>query len=1443
MASFKRSRLFLLVALSLALLFQPLLASVLQATPALAQSASDEPENGFVSPEDQQPQNISSDDDSIIDLGWIFQVNDHLIVSPQDKNAIEQGNVDVRTTDYLTYLVKPVEAGGAGIDRIKTQRIIKNYSSDGVGKLDRETLSALEENNSAVSAHHTGQAVDISEAGAITCKAVERRHIGGSTTHWQDPKPVLVAWQTKDGIARHPTPKGPSLTELSGTMSAESILQMLNTTGEMDQYADLIKGLSLPDMLTYVGSNMLLKEFGSTKITSDPMADSIINILGASMLQKAVPGLPDGLPIGANGDDVRVAVAKAHIEDLLGLAPGSLRGNGWQEILSSAGKRALENAIGVPALYLDSHTLQQLNGLDVAKAALDHLSRGDDAFAVLSGTLDKIKKNDTQGLVWAGVNILEDAFRLNSDQKQVLETAVKKNTNPILSIESLALDKEIPIDSLVNLFSADRNDQQKGVDSLKQYGISYLQQALVKAVPNQYQGITQALLDSLISPNGTINWGSLKEQLGLKQLAAQIDLSDKDLTSITQGKPSSKVLQALAQLINQDFDLGGGTTISATDIQSIFNKDVTVLKKIGGAEADKAIGWAPGTGFALINGDKKLDTALQEVFAGSIGNILGLDKGTFIPLDGDLYGNYGDALVEQRLGLPSGSLKGKANSADINQAELYKAFQINDSRSLNALRQDSAFWTSPTNVQKWQNIDIRLGLPTGTTGRFLQGDVAPNDLAKKTATSNIADIGIDKLWSYFDISDQFRLTKDEGKLLIDVLHDWDKASSDKKQQVLQLTLKLVGRSLDEKTSFALDTFLAMAQSKDPQKITGILIDQGIRQLAGALGLSLKDFSEDDLNAMAQRIINVFNGKSNRGDEQILIDQILQATGIPKEFKADAENFLKGDYRLALEHWSSAMWQNFANKFLPADGLLSYTELRNAILFDDQTAINHAGLDLYNQELGSNISYDQFVGLPDSQKKPYQNEGRKQIMQENRDGAKYKISDAFLHQAGIPIPKDFSKIMFTGSDKDRAELLTGAVFAYLDLEFLKIDGSYQPGTLQKIFTGKLSGAQTDQLILSIIGKAGISIGPFSTEFVQNFYKFVKAQNRDDFFTNSQYTGMWNYLDNWLSSTLHLDGLPSGFGKSIYYASQHNWDFNKGLTVNGQTIVPSIAELGTSFVVNRITNWADKAMGLPSGSVYQLYQAANGVITASHALAAANASGNIAAHSQAASQLKNAQTNLTVLAITIALNACAACQQFFASVDQAIAAPPGFTNALVAGAIAMAFGLGPAGLIIAAAIYLFGVYRVDYLCPIPPKDNYMVSGFDNDYDVLDYKWGDYYDDPTHLVKDNPKPGENPFDWDDGLPFTNGNDPLLWMAWARYFTGRLLDKTMDYGARQDDTRNKPLQVITYRQANVEFFGPRSEATFGAKEKDNSHVGLGYTQKSTKTTDWVHAAFGGFF
>ena len=1384
------------------------------------------------------------------ELEWATAEEKRLIISPQDMNKIRNYEVDVRVTNYLLSLVRPVEQGGYGFTHIKAARIFKNYDSQGTGRFDRETLAALQEEGGLESVHHRGLAADISEVGEVTCKLVERRHLGGDKTRWQRPKPVKVAWQSKDGISRHPTPKGPSLVEISGTMSAESILRMLNESGEMDEYAEFVHGLDLPTIFQYVGANILLKTLGSTKITTDPLADSLLRIIGASALQKAIPGLPEGMALGHNEDDLRVVIAKEWLSERLGLPPGSIRGKGWEEIVRDVGQRALEQALGLPALFLKTHSLDEASRAATVRAALEHFAKSDEAFNFFPGTIEKIKRGDEAGIRMAGIKILADVLRLTNEQRRAFEEAAKSGGVPKVDPTTFAVDKSVPIVTLAGLLTTNEKDQNEAIEALKNLGLELLSEAATKFIPSRFEGVTRQLLQELLNPGSKVTFGELKETIGAGKLAAASGLEVADGDTLIAGR-SSRVLNTIAQFLNRELGLSGSSAVNADDVrQSTGTGNFSLISKVGGAQVDKAIGWAPGTGLALIKREKGLEEALQEVFANALGVTLGLPSGTVFSLRGDLSLNYGSALIATRLGAQPGQLEGKKVASDFSESELRQLFG--------------------STPEAWTRTDVRLGVSAGSTEEFLKGSLSFEGLARRVSQANLANVTAENLWNYFDLEDRFRLSRDETVTLLKTIAAWDKADLEKREAAFQLALQLISQSLDERTGFTKGSFMAFIRDPGDGKIAERLLREGIRLLAAVIGINLEGFDEGELRTLTARLTAAFDGNLNPFEREFLIRDLLQATGIPEAYRDDVANFLSGDYRVALERWSAAMWVEFAEKYLPEGVSLSYEELRRSLDLDDATLINTEALQLYNEATGGNLSLNQFLGLPAEQRQSYLDQARRLLMQRFRDEAQYKIADAFLNQSlseqGIILPANFAKTMLEGDVRARLEMLESFVFTNLDRVLGDLSSSYESGTLKRIFRGEITNSDIINFVRTLVGRTDADFGVFDGDFVKTFFTYVTAPKAVNIYSDERFRSMWQYLDGWFARYTGISGLPVGFSKSVYLAAANSWDLGAEIKEGEQLIVPSLESLGEAFLVSRLTTWADRAFGLPAGSVFRLYQATTRVIAASRALAAARAAAPAlnafvegisgvagageAAAVQAQTALRQAQAELTALAITIALNACSACQQFFASVDKALAAPPGFTNMAVAGAIGMALGLGPAGLIVAAVYYLFGTYRVDYLCPIPPPDRFALASFDNDYDSLDYPWGSYYADSTRPVKDSPKPGteffgkfgENPFDWDEGVPFSDGNDPELWMAWSRYFTGRLLDNSLAFGESQV-LRDKPRQIITYRQANVEFFASRARSAFGEYEANNPRVGLGYSQKSTKTTDYVHVSYGGLF
>ncbi len=1447
-----------------------------------------------------------TDDDIIYSLGakirWQAAAplqKPALAVGPQDDvNRLAEYKIDRSVSEYLLALITPTELGGFGINHIKVTRIENGYTSSGKGKNDRENASSLDE-GSAVSAHNSGQAVDISEYGAVTCKLVSKSYLGGNSTTWLSPTGVKVAWQSTAGIANNPTPNAQSLMEAASLNSAQGMSDYLKSTGQMDAYADYVKGLNLSQIITYIGANIYMKNYATNSIVSDPLADSLIHVIGGAALEKAIPGLPDGMASGNNDEDARIAFAKAQIEEGLNLPSGSLRGYGWGNILNSVGERHLENALGLPSLYFENHSLSDLTTSDIVNTALKKFNYNDNSFNVPSGTISKILNNDSGGLTLAGVNILGSALKLTTEQQNRLVSAVVNSTSPDINLNNSPSDSKIGMNDLNNLFSADPEKQKEAQNALKQQGLKIVREAIKSASPSKFSGVTSALIGMLSDEEDTITLGDLKTSVAQNRIASDTGMNDSDKTKIGT---SDKVNALFAAAVNDGLSLSSEYKLTSDDIRKVVsNGDYTVFNKIGGAQIDRAMGWDKGTGLKILNNEISTGDAFSQVASNAVMSMLGLDiQG--VSLAGDISSNFANALIDSKLGLDNGTFAEQNTNADatslydaIGQSRFNSSFNLPGDKSLFELRGDSDFWDDQSNNSSWEAIDINNGLPLGTTKSYLVGDLSAGQYRKQVASYAAVNITADKVWNYFGLQDRFKISSSEVINLVKVISGDDSINMDNRNAAIQSLFKLAGRTVDQGSGFKLDSIASYFLSTDQKEKTNILLENGIRLFAKNLGLtSVFGSGEQGVNNAVEIIMGAFNTTDSSilraSYQQRLTNLVTQSIGIPSEYEVDAAAFSRGDFRTGYAAVTFTLYAKQINENLPADNQITYKDLRDTLIFDihesllmsqvlpqittevpiGSTVVNLGDGSYGYTPIGSNVS--RIVKVDETTYEEKAEEYRKGIMQTNQKNVEYKVSDSLLRKADSTIPVGFSRAMFEGSDADRTSVIQMWAFNNVDKYLHQAESAYVPGTLEKIYKGQLSSVDTDTLITSIINKSGVSFGPFSTDFITNFYSFIKNSSnsnlmQSEFLKSDKYAAMWNYFDSWLGDNLGIGDIPSGLTQSIFLASVSDWDFNAQLKDgSGNVVVKSLNDYGEMLAISKLTQWADHEFGLPVGRVYQLYQAYTNYQKAFSAYKAVNASDK-AAKAAAAKNATQAGNAVILIAVEIGLEMCDVCQAAFKSVDSALAAPAGFTQAALLGALQSALGLGPWGLVAAGVLYLFGTYDTDYLCPKSPYELYGITSYDPADDQLDYgatgNTGFSYviEDEDSDIKYSPKPGteyygkfsENPFSWQEGVKWGNGDNQKLWMGWARHFTGKLVADTIYYGADMrancdagintdlNDPDNHLQQTLTYRQANVEYFSPFSYAAFGNNENIDNQVGIFYTQGSTKITDWVHVGFGG--
>jgi len=1431
-------------------------------------------------------------------LDWLTQNYDYIDIPASDQIALTDSRVDVRVTKYLLELVKPEKLGGFGLTGLRVSRLLKNYDSEGTGRFDRELAGSLDEDASFISTHNRGQAVDISAAGEITCKVVLKNKLGSRKTLWQKPRSVKVAWQSKDGINHNPTPRGPSLIEIAGNMASNQILTAMNESGEMDAWVDFTRGLNLETIISYVGASVLLKSIGLNNVGPDPLAERTLpELVGTAVLYKTFPDLPEGLSLQNNGENILIALSKAEIENRLGLPSGTLRGYGWDEIMENAGKRAIENALQLPSLSLDYMSLEEINRLPEVQGAYSLFQEADKALNFPVGTTEKLRAGDKQGIFLAGVNVLANSLRLTNDQRSMLEkaaqsvkfTAKANPTNediaiyanelslketgrglkelpsdsavygeyiaraendlrtgkvtsfqdPGINFEYLPIATSVPVDTMNDIVASDENRHKEARSYLVERGAEIINKLSQKAVPDNYDGVGQTLLSELARNSTTYLLGELKETLGEKKLASAGGLEDSQTKNWWK---TASFRQKMATALNRDLGLSGQNQLSESDLNNGPESLLEFVKKIGARQAEAAFHWKEGLGLQVINGQVTIAQAFENTFANKLGEILGISNHQ-LSLRGDIYQDYGQAILESSFGLSPNSLDNKNNVSDLTPAELKNIFGIEEGQSLDALRANPEYWDDYNRRLNWERMDARLGVARGTVLNTLRGDGNLKKLARQAGNSGLTGIAVRKLWQQLGLDDSLKLTDAEGTTLITNLSKWDSLALEEKLTTIQLGLKAVGRQIDGMAGLPADTMINIINAPSGQERTQALIKTGVFVFMSLIG---EDAEAEEIENVSQALIDLFNGGSmtdivatfispsfnpfiNGGSmTDIVATFISSSLDIPPEFRQDALAIERGDIKTIIGAWTAKKLLKEINQYLPGSDQITYEQVRVAFTNPDldEDEVQREAANLYFEREGG----DFFQLAPNSSLADnYQQLASRRLIEARLEKVQYLTADAMLRRSGVAVPPGFTYAMMRGSDSDRARVLQEFVLFSLEKPLREIEPSLPQGILRDIWNNQVDKSVYEPMIVDILAKrAGVDLGPFSGPIAIDFFQIISHPN-DPAVYKGNHANTWEAINSFLGQQLGIGQLPDNIAQSVFYASQNNWSVDARVLSGDQVIVPSLSDIGNDFFSMKVSAWADRELGLPQGSSYQLYSAYNqwrkGTLSTN---------------------------GLYLVMAKVALDSCGACQKVFRSVDSALGAPAGFTNMTVQAGLTF-WLMGPqAGWValgIAVAYYFLGWSSSKYLCPIPPPDWYGTPGYDLAYDVLDYKWGDYYSDRTRPVESTPQPGQTAWDWikqteDEGraVQFADGNDPDLWMAWSRYFTGRLIDKTMEYGIYRASP-NKPKQISTFRQANVLNFAPLSVWAFGGYETGNPTMGLGFTQNTTKTTDWVHVAFGGLF
>lgn len=280
--------------------------------------------------------------------------------NPNDPTSpIAKSIVDARIITMLKYLVTPTEDGGAGRERIGVQKIVQFSQND---REQKKTKDGGEEPVAQKTSHYIGkisegkrvnatiQAIDISQIDQIrtTTKITKKRYIGGSksSTKFQQPFPIKVAWQDDYGLKRAGVPPVDIYTGAEDFFKS-GILSLLSDFEITDVFnPDDLSGANLKDIAGFVGSQLLAQILQSPNNSLDgfDFGDTMENF-GRSVLADELKLPRASFKSGNSIADVERNIGQAILEQKFGFPEGALDGKTSPQIIDNIGRRFLEEEI------------------------------------------------------------------------------------------------------------------------------------------------------------------------------------------------------------------------------------------------------------------------------------------------------------------------------------------------------------------------------------------------------------------------------------------------------------------------------------------------------------------------------------------------------------------------------------------------------------------------------------------------------------------------------------------------------------------------------------------------------------------------------------------------------------------------------------------------------------------------------------------------------------------------------------------------------------------------------------------------------------------------------------------------------------------------------------------------------------------------------------------
>lgn len=1051
---------------------------------------------------------FTKEETSLLGKEELAKIKPGMEINSLDLQYIKDNKVDIRILRLINHL------GEAGWDKLKISRIVDFDQTDNESNVDNE-------DEATVSAHNSGQALDITIVGTYSCS----KYWGISHSR----RPCYVYYQTgfkPNSSTSYGGPNGDSFDEIFANFAFGQASEILNG-GSIDAE-------NWADFLVQAGISALIEETGLTPtIFEFPTYDSG---LGAYALGESLgidPNAFERMAGAKNNDDGWAKLGAAILAQSLNLPSGSFEGTTTDEILRATANGYLRKSFGIDrtsttadfspqnlgAALIEKYLLTRdpdqvkerlrlsdnifLKGLNLTPdITANYLSGTSDfnQFAAAVGNNQLTKLNKTyQG---AG---LERALGIPAGSWGGISTndsGTFKRVGAAILARYILMDESSAYQDPDNFVNNINKEAVVNITTIKQAEFANFikgqdsEKKLMAVADNYMADKTSADL------NFAVREGLNKNNLSSTKLKGSNFKSifgPQILKEILSGATNS-LLERSVYSYQANF---GDYTMSPGDIERIRLGDLSsVAYKIAGGIFDQELNLPIGFTQALIENREPTKDIMAKAGISLLAQALGvniqdqvLNQSWFEP---NVIPSRLAQIKLESFGFKDNTFIGSIES--VIAANGIKAVASALGLSEEELGRVRAGGPDDYIKSKLFAIDAALGLPNGTSLNFTLGTVSAEQVVSSLAESlkeTIKTSGIAGLAT---------------KLGLDVNHlpAGDLLAAFMGQDLGALVnffSSLTDSAINQDLLTSINFFSQLVSLNDTD-LKRIVADQGI-----------KIFSQVINNSAATQIASIFvNGYLN-GNPVSVSDILKSSTGITNT--EDAKAFLLGQAKSALAYWGVGQLTNAVNQVFGPVGL-TYEQAR-AVFSSDPDARALAG---------KNIGY--------------------------------AYLDLGLNRLDPSIPYGAARILIEGTDEQRKQFALDYFASKIEVGGVRLTG----GDLESIINYFKTG-DFDELGPNVFALADGALGlpPGTVESIQNFIQNNGAIGFD-VSDISNWAGA--SFENWFQD-------QTGFDLGAIVNIQQSIASGKlVLTGDPETMIINFA---ANWLIGKIGSSIDSALGVP------------------------------------------------------------------------------------------------------------------------------------------------------------------------------------------------------------------------------------------------------------------------